>query len=164
MIRTGIGYDVHRLVPGRPLILGGVDMRHPDGLGLEGHSDADVLCHAVADALLGAVAERDIGFHFPNTDPAWHNASSLLLLARVREIVAAAGARIANIDATLIAQEPKIAPHLEAMRARLAEATGLPPGRIGIKATTNEALGFIGRGEGIAAMAIATVETGEPLG
>jgi 2-C-methyl-D-erythritol 2,4-cyclodiphosphate synthase len=163
MTRSGIGYDVHRLVPGRPLVLGGVELQHPDGLGLDGHSDADVLCHAIADALLGAVAERDIGHHFPNTDPAWKGASSLLLLRRVAEIVAAAGGTVVNIDSTLIAQAPKIGPHLDAMRSLLADATGLPTSRIGIKATTNEAIGFVGRGEGIAALAIAAVEMPGPV-
>lgn len=160
--RVGIGYDVHRLVPGRPLILGGVELAHPAGLGLEGHSDADVLCHAIADALLGAAGDRDIGHHFPNTDPAWRGASSLGILRAVAGLLAKRQGRVVNVDATLIAQAPKIAPHVPAMRDNIAAAIGVAPARIGLKATTNEALGFIGRGEGIAAMAVAAVAIPEP--
>lgn len=156
MVLFGIGYDVHELVPDRPLILGGVDI--PYERGLSGHSDADVLCHAIADALLGAVGERDIGHHFPNTDESIRGISSLEILRRVRAILAGQGARITNVDSTLIAEAPKIGPHLDAMRARLSVALGLPAARVGIKATTNEKLGFLGRAEGIAAMAVAGVE------
>lgn len=151
----GIGYDVHPLVPGRPLILGGVEIPHDRGL--DGHSDADVLAHAIADALLGAVGERDIGHHFPNSDASIRGISSLDILRRVRAILADQGARIVNVDSTLVAEAPKIGPHLEYMRARLGEALGLPAKRVGIKATTNERLGFLGRAEGIAAMAVAGV-------
>ena len=156
MNRVGIGYDVHRLVAGRKLILGGVEIPH--ALGLDGHSDADVLCHAIADALLGTVGERDIGHHFPNTDESIRGISSIEIIRRVGEILHTKGASINNIDATLIAEAPKIGPHLDKMRANLADALKLSPDRIGIKATTNELLGFIGRGEGIAAMATASVD------
>jgi 2-C-methyl-D-erythritol 2,4-cyclodiphosphate synthase len=157
MTRTGIGYDVHRLVRDRKLILGGVEIAHT--LGLDGHSDADVLCHAIADALLGAVGEKDIGFHFPNSDETIRGISSIEILKKVRAILAQKNAAIVNVDATLIAQAPKIGPHVDAMRANIADALQVPVGRIGIKATTNELLGFIGRGEGIAAMAVASLET-----
>ena len=156
MILSGIGYDVHCLVEGRPLFLGGIEIPHPKGL--LGHSDADVLIHAIADALLGTVAAGDIGHHFPNTDESIRGISSLEILARVSAILAGYGARVVNIDATLIAEAPKIAPHLPAMRARLAEALRLPMTRVSIKATTNEGMGFLGRAEGIAAMAVASVE------
>lgn len=156
MTRFGIGYDVHAFAEGRPLVLGGVEIPHSRGL--EGHSDADVLCHAIADALLGAAGERDIGHHFPNTDASLRGISSLEILRRVREILSARWANIGNVDATLIAQEPKIGPYVEAMRLQIAEALRLDPDRIAIKATTNEGLGFIGRGEGIAAMAVAGIE------
>lgn len=153
--RVGSGYDVHGFVEGRPLILGGVEIPHDRGL--EGHSDADVLCHAIADALLGAAGETDIGHHFPNTDPSLAGMSSLKILERVREILAGRGYEIGNVDATLVAEAPKIAPHLTAMRERIGEALGLPVGRVGIKATTNERLGFVGREEGIAALASALI-------
>lgn len=156
MNRTGIGYDVHRLVENRPLILGGVEIPHT--LGLDGHSDADVLCHAIADALLGAIGERDIGHHFPNTDETIRGISSLEILRRVREIIAAKNGSINNIDAMLIAEAPKINPHIETMRAHIAEALAISENAVGIKATTNELLGFIGRNEGMAAMATASVE------
>ena len=152
---TGIGYDIHRFAEGRKLVLGGVEIAHP--VGLDGHSDADVLCHAIADAVLGAVGERDIGHHFPNTDESIRGISSLEILRRTRAIVAAEGGRIVNIDSSLIAEAPKIGPHLDAMREKIAEALGIAPKRVGIKATTNELLGSIGRGEGIAAMAVASV-------
>jgi len=156
MIATGIGYDVHRLVAGRALVLGGVEIPHP--LGLEGHSDADVLCHAIADAVLGAAGEPDIGHHFPNTDPAIRGISSLEILRRVRVVLDGKGALLNNVDATLIAEEPKISPHLALMKERVGDALGLPPERVGIKATTNESMGFLGRGEGMAALATACVE------
>ena len=159
MIATGIGYDVHRLVADRPLVLGGVEIPHP--LGLDGHSDADVLCHAIADALLGAAGEPDIGHLFPNTDPAIRGISSLEILRRVRELLEKKSIRLHNIDATLIAEEPKISPHLALMKTRIGAALGLPPARIGIKATTNESLGFLGRSEGMAALATACVDRPE---
>jgi 2-C-methyl-D-erythritol 2,4-cyclodiphosphate synthase len=157
MQTVGIGYDVHRLVEGRRLILGGVEI--PYALGLDGHSDADVLCHAIADAILGAAGQRDIGHHFPNTDESIRGISSLEILSRVQILLATQHRRIVNIDATLIAEAPKIAPHLDAMQAKISRALHLPIERIGIKATTNELLGFLGRKEGIAAMAVASVET-----
>lgn len=156
MTRSGIGYDVHRLVAGRKLVLGGVEIPH--ALGLEGHSDADVLSHAIADALLGAIGSGDIGHHFPNTDESIRGISSLDILHRVGHVLAEAGAKVINIDATLIAEAPKIAPHIPAMRKQIAAALHLPETDISIKATTNEGLGSIGRGEGIAAMAVAAVE------
>ena len=159
MIATGIGYDVHRLVVDRPLVLGGVVIPHP--LGLDGHSDADVLCHAIADALLGAAGEPDIGHLFPNTDPSIRGISSLEILRRVRAVLEEKSIRLHNIDATLITEEPKISPHLVLMKERVGAALGLPPSRIGIKATTNESLGFLGRGEGMAALATACVDRPE---
>jgi 2-C-methyl-D-erythritol 2,4-cyclodiphosphate synthase len=156
MFACGIGYDVHRFSAGRLLVLGGVTIEHP--LGLEGHSDADVLCHSIADALLGAAGESDIGHLFPNTDESLRGMSSLVIVRTVRERLSALGTVVLNVDATLVAEAPKIAPHLEAMKANLADALALPAGRIGIKATTNEGMGFLGRGEGIAALAVAAVE------
>ena len=159
MTFSGIGYDVHQLVEGRALILGGVEIPHTHGL--DGHSDADVLAHAIADAVLGAIGERDIGFHFPNTDQSIRGISSLEILRKVAALVAKKGGRVINIDATLIAEAPKISPHVAAMRANLAAALGLDPKRVGVKATTNEGMGFLGRGEGIAALAVASVEAPE---
>ena len=159
MIATGIGYDVHRLVADRPLVLGGVEIPHP--LGLDGHSDADVLCHAIADAILGAAGEPDIGHLFPNTDPSIRGISSLEILRSVRAVLEKKSIRLHNIDATLIAEEPKISPHLALMKERVGAALGLPPSRIGIKATTNESLGFLGRREGMAALASACVDRPE---
>jgi 2-C-methyl-D-erythritol 2,4-cyclodiphosphate synthase len=158
MIRCGIGYDAHRLAPGRKLILGGVELAHSRGL--EGHSDADVLSHAIADALLGAIAAGDIGQHFPNTDESIRGISSIDILQRVSAMLAEKNARVANVDATVMTEAPKIAPHISAMRKAIAQAIGIDESRIAIKATTNEGLGAIGRGEGIAAMAVATVEQG----
>ncbi len=155
MIRTGIGFDAHRFAEGRRLVLGGVEIPHPRGL--LGHSDADVLAHALADALLGALALGDIGRHFPDTDARWKDADSLVLLARAAELVRDRGARIHNVDATVMAERPRIAPHLELMRERLARAIGIEPGAVSIKATTLETMGAIGREEGIAVMAVATV-------
>ncbi|MGI8438545.1 MAG: 2-C-methyl-D-erythritol 2,4-cyclodiphosphate synthase [Chthoniobacterales bacterium] len=157
MTRSGIGYDAHRLVAGRKLILGGVEIPH--SLGLEGHSDADVLAHAIADALLGAIGAGDIGHHFPNTDENIRGISSLAILERVREVLREQGAQTINVDATLLAEAPKIAPHIPTMRARISEALQIDVTRVSIKATTNEGLGTIGRGEGMAAMAVASVET-----
>jgi 2-C-methyl-D-erythritol 2,4-cyclodiphosphate synthase len=159
MIATGIGYDVHRLVADRPLVLGGVVIPHP--LGLDGHSDADVLCHAIADALLGAAGEPDIGHLFPNTDPSIRGISSLEILRRVRALLDEKSIRLHNIDATLIAEEPKISPHLTLMKERIGAALGLHPNGIGIKATTNESMGFLGRSEGMAALATACVDRPE---
>ena len=157
MIRCGTGYDAHRLVSGRKLILGGVEIPHERGL--EGHSDADVLSHAIADALLGAIGERDIGSHFPNSDETIRGISSLEILRNVVTVMAKKHFRPVNVDATLIAEAPKIAPHISAMREKVAGALGLDPSCVSLKATTNEGLGAIGRGEGMAAMAVATVET-----
>ena len=154
-MRTGIGFDTHRLVEGRKLILGGVAIPHP--VGLLGHSDADVLTHALMDALLGAIADGDIGQHFPDTDPQWAGADSLALLRAVVARLAAQGWRPANVDATVLAERPKLAPHIPAMRERLADALGLPVGAVSVKATTVEGLGAIGRREGISALAVATV-------
>jgi len=159
MIATGIGYDVHRLVADRPLILGGVHIPHP--LGLDGHSDADVLCHAIADAVLGAAGEPDIGHLFPNTDPTIRGISSLEILRRVRSVLNENSIRLHNIDATLIAEEPRISPHLAEMKNRIGTALGLDSARVGIKATTNESMGFLGRGEGMAALATACVNLPE---
>jgi 2-C-methyl-D-erythritol 2,4-cyclodiphosphate synthase len=152
---SGIGYDVHAFISGRPLILGGVEI--PSDRGLDGHSDADVLAHAIADAILGAIGEVDIGQHFPNTDPAYRGISSLELLRRVLALVQAKGGRLLNIDSSLIAEAPKVGPYVSSMRQRLGAALGLPPARVGVKATTNERMGFVGRGEGIAALAVAAV-------
>jgi len=160
--RSGIGYDVHRLEeldPERLLVLGGVTLRHPQGLTLSGLSDADVLCHAIADALLGAAGLQDIGHYFPNTDASIRGISSLEILRRVSAIIADDGCTIINVDSTLVAEEPKIGPYVLEMREKIAGALGLDASRVGVKATTNECLGFLGRGEGIAALATASVET-----
>src|SRR5438477_3674892 len=154
--RCGIGYDIHRLGQNRKLILGGVEI--PYLLGLEGHSDADVLSHAIADALLGAVCAGDIGQHFPDTDESIRGIRSIEILKRVSQMLAQKKARVSNIDATVIAEAPKIAPHIPAMRKEIAAAVGVSNTQLSVKATTNERLGPIGRGEGISAMAIATVE------
>ena len=159
MNHVGIGYDVHPLVEGRKLILGGVEIPHSKGL--DGHSDADALLHAITDAILGAIGESDIGHFFPNTDPRWRNAPSHLFLEEAARQVKSRDGQIVNVDATLIAQAPKIAPYLKEMKARIAGALGVPPGKVGLKATTNEHLGFVGRQEGIAAMAVASVELPE---
>ncbi len=156
MFRSGIGYDAHRFGEGRKLVLGGVEIPHSRGL--EGHSDADVLTHAIADALLGAIGERDIGHHFPNTDESIRGISSLEILRRVGQILAEKNCRVTNVDATLIAEAPKIGPHLEAMRTKLAAALGIEATQVGLKATTNEGMGALGRSEGMAAMAVASVE------
>jgi 2-C-methyl-D-erythritol 2,4-cyclodiphosphate synthase len=158
MIRCGTGYDAHRLAPGRKLILGGIEVPHDRGL--DGHSDADVLCHAIADALLGAIGEGDIGHHFPNTDESIRGISSIEILRRVNALLGEMRARAVNVDATLIAEAPKIAPHIPAIREKVAAALHLDTSRVSIKATTNEGLGALGRGEGMAAIAVATVEMG----
>lgn len=155
MMRIGHGYDVHRLVTGRRLVLGGVDI--PYEKGLLGHSDADVLAHAIADSLLGAAALGDIGTLFPDTDPAFENADSLGLLARVCTLLANKNYRIGNIDATVIAQAPKLKPYIAAMREKLAAACGIDPEQVSVKATTEENLGFTGSGEGIAAHAVCVI-------
>lgn len=156
MNHVGIGYDVHRLVAGRKLILGGVDIPH--SLGLDGHSDADALLHAITDAVLGAIGESDIGHFFPNTDPRWKNAPSRVFLEEAARQVRFREGNIINVDATVIAQAPKIAPFLKEMKINIATALGLNINRVGLKATTNEHLGFVGREEGIAAMAVASVD------
>ncbi len=154
-IRIGNGFDVHALVAGRKLILGGVTI--PFDRGLDGHSDADVLLHAVCDAILGALALGDLGMHFPDTDPRWKGADSRVLLRHVASLATKEGWRIGNLDATLIAQAPKLAPHVPAMRANLVEDLGCDLGDVSVKATTTERLGFTGRGEGIAALATVVV-------
>ncbi len=156
MVRVGIGYDVHALVAGRKLILGGVEIPHPKGL--EGHSDADVLMHAICDAILGALGEADIGHYFPNTDPRWKGVPSRIFLNEAARLVEFREGKIVNVDATVLAQAPKIFPHVHQMKLNIGDALHLNIQRIGIKATTNEHLGFIGREEGIAAMAVASVD------
>jgi 2-C-methyl-D-erythritol 2,4-cyclodiphosphate synthase len=153
---AGIGYDSHRLAEGRRLILGGVEI--PGERGLEGHSDADVLTHAVIDALLGAAGLGDIGEHFPDSDERWRDADSVGLLETVVGTVAAAGLRIVNVDCTVVMERPKLESRREAIRARLAQALGLPVARVNVKATTGEGIGFVGRGEGVAALAIASLD------
>jgi len=151
MIRVGTGFDVHALVAGRRLVIGGVHV--PYERGLDGHSDADVLLHAIGDAILGALALGDLGAHFPDSDPRWKNADSRALLRHIAALMGARGFSIGNVDATVIAQAPRLAPHVAAMRANVAIDLGCTPDDVGIKATTTEHLGFAGRGEGIAAMA-----------
>ena len=159
MNRIGIGYDLHRLVPDRPLILGGV--RIPFPLGLEGPSDADVLLHAIMDALLGAAARKDLGHHFPPGDERYRDISSLVLLEEVRRIIAAEGYRVINVDAVLIAQEPRLAPYIEAMVANIAAALGISPGAVSVKATSTEGVGACGRQEAMAAQAVVLISHGE---
>jgi len=159
MVRVGIGYDVHPLVAGRKLILGGVEIPHVKGL--DGHSDADVLMHAICDAVLGALGEADIGQFFPNSDPRWKGAPSRIFLEEAARQVGLRQGRIVNVDSTVVAQAPKLGPHIPEMKARIAGALGIPAQSIGIKATTNERLGFIGREEGIAAMAVVGVDLPE---
>jgi 2-C-methyl-D-erythritol 2,4-cyclodiphosphate synthase len=156
MVHVGIGYDVHALVAGRKLILGGVEIRHAKGL--EGHSDADVLIHAICDAIFGALGEGDIGRFFPNTDSRWKGAPSKVFLQEAARQVAFHEARIVNVDGTIVAQEPKLSPYISAMKTNIAVALNINLKRVGIKATTNEKLGFLGREEGIAAMAVASVD------
>jgi len=159
MVHVGIGYDVHALVAGRKLILGGVEIPHTRGL--DGHSDADALMHAICDAVLGAIGEEDIGHFFPNTDPRWKGAPSKVFLEEASRQVAKRKGRIVNVDASVIAQEPKIYPHIAEMKKRIASALGVSEKKIGVKATTNEKMGFVGREEGIAAMAVACVDLSE---
>ena len=151
-IRIGNGYDIHRLVTGRPLILGGVEIAHT--VGLLGHSDADVLTHAIMDAMLGALSLGDIGHYFPPTDPQWQGANSLKLLEQVNQLIIDKGWQINNIDSVIVAEKPKMKPHLIAMRTKLAETLNINPEQVGIKATTNEQLGPVGREEGIAVYAV----------
>jgi 2-C-methyl-D-erythritol 2,4-cyclodiphosphate synthase len=153
--RVGVGYDIHRLAEGRRLVLGGVEIPHDRGL--DGHSDADVLLHAVMDALLGAAGLGDIGHHFPPGDPDYSDISSLVLLERVTSLVRQLGYTIGNVDATVVAEQPKLAPHLSLMRQRMAEALGIAGEQVGIKATTNEGLGALGASQGIAAWAVALI-------
>ena len=155
-MRVGFGFDLHPLVTGRPLVLGGVTV--PSERGLGGHSDADVLSHAVAEALLGALALGDLGRHFPDTDPRWRGISSLVLRSHVLELVGARGGALVNVDATVLAQAPRLAAQRGAMAARLAETLGLAPERVSVKAKSPEGLGLLGREEGIAAMAVVSVE------
>ncbi len=157
--RIGLGWDLHPLVEGRALVLGGVTV--PSRVGLKGHSDADVLSHAVAEALLGALALGDLGRHFPDTDPRFRSISSLELLRRVQALVAERGGRVVNVDATVLAEAPKLGPHLPEMAKNLAGTLGLAIDRVSVKAKSPEGLGLLGRGEGIAAMAVVAVETGE---
>ena len=156
MIHVGIGYDVHALIEGRRLILGGVAIPHSKGL--DGHSDADVLIHAICDAIFGALGESDIGHFFPNTDARWKNSPSKIFLEEAARQAVFHQAKIINVDATIIVQQPKVLPHIPAMKANIAAALNISFKRIGIKATTNEHLGFLGREEGIAAMAVASVD------
>ena len=151
----GTGYDVHQFAENRPLILGGVHIPHTHGLA--GHSDADVLCHAIADAVLGAMGKPDIGFYFPPGEDFCKDISSLKILEKCRELLEEENLKLINVDSTLIAEAPKVLPHREAMQKNIGQALGIPPERVGIKATTNETMGFIGRKEGIAAMAVAQI-------
>jgi len=155
-VRAGIGYDSHRFAEGRPLVLGGVEV--PSDRGLHGHSDADVLTHAVIDALLGAAGLDDIGTHFPDTDERWRDADSIALLEEARSLLDSAGVAPVGVDTVLICEAPRLGPFRRAMEERLAAAAGLEPGSVNVKFTTNEGMGFVGRGEGIAALATATVE------
>jgi 2-C-methyl-D-erythritol 2,4-cyclodiphosphate synthase len=155
MTATGIGWDSHRLVEGRPLVLGGITIPHERGL--SGHSDADVLAHAVMDALLGAAALGDIGDHFPDSDPSYAGADSIELLRRVVATLAQRGLGVVHVDATVLMERPKLSPHREAIRASLAGALGVAPGQVNVKASTGEGMGFVGREEGVAALAVATV-------
>jgi 2-C-methyl-D-erythritol 2,4-cyclodiphosphate synthase len=157
MIRVGIGYDSHRFEEGRPLVLGGIRIPHPRGLA--GHSDADAVAHALIDAILGAAAAGDIGHHFPDTDPKWKAADSMELLRRANDLVRSRGYTVAQADLTIISEQPRLGPHLDAMAAKLTERLGSAPGSVSLKAKTNEGMGFIGRGEGIAVIAVATLET-----
>lgn len=157
MTLLGIGYDSHRLVPDRRLILGGVEIPH--GLGLQGHSDADALAHAVIDALLGAAGLGDIGEHFPDSDERWRDADSMQMLESIVDTLAERDLEIVNVDCTVLMQEPRLAPHRPAIRERLAHALGVDAARVNVKATTGEGIGFVGRSEGVAALAVATLES-----
>lgn len=159
-LRIGNGYDVHRLERGVPLVLGGVALAYEKGLAA--HSDGDALAHAIGDAILGALGLGDLGSHFPDTDSRWRGVSSLELLERIRDLAGARGARVVNVDATVIAEAPRLAPHVPAMRENLGRALAIDAGRVSVKATTHEGLGALGRGEGIAALAVALVELERP--
>ena len=156
MYRIGNGYDVHRLIEGRKLILGGVDIPH--GLGLDGHSDADVLCHALCDSLLGASGTGDLGKYFPDTDDKWKGVSSLVLLEKTGEIITKRGYKIANIDTTIVAQQPKLAPYIEAMTRNIAKTLKIDRDQVNVKASTTERLGFAGREEGVATYAVVLLQ------
>jgi len=162
MFRSGIGYDVHQLVAGRPLILGGVHVESEKGL--SGHSDADVLTHAIADALLGAASLGDIGSHFPDTDPKWKDANSLKLLGRVSELLTEAGFSIANVDATVVLESPRLRPYIDEMKERLAECLNVNSSDISVKATTSEKMGFVGNEEGAAALATCSIYSAKAYG
>lgn len=162
LVRVGFGYDVHRLVAGRSLVLGGVEI--PSAVGLDGHSDADVLLHALCDALLGAAGKPDIGHFFPNTDERWRGVSSLVLLREVARIVSEERWSVGNVDLTLLAESPKIGLYIDSMKRLIAEALAISEKQCGIKATTNEGLGFVGRGEGMAAMAVVLLQAEEKNG
>lgn len=155
-MRVGLGYDSHRFVTGRPLILGGVTIDHPQGL--DGHSDADAVAHAVTDALLGATGLGDIGMHFPPTDEQWRNADSIKLLSRAGQLAAEHNYQVVNIDVTIVCEAPRIGPHVASMCERIAAALGIAPRLVSVKGKTNEGMGWIGRGEGIAAMAVVLVD------
>jgi 2-C-methyl-D-erythritol 2,4-cyclodiphosphate synthase len=159
MSLSGIGFDSHRLIQGRRLVIGGIEI--PSELGLDGHSDADVLAHAVIDALLGAAGLGDIGEHFPDTDERWRDADSIGLLRVAVGMVGAEGLTLVNVDCTVIMEAPKLAPHRQAIRDSLAAALGLPGARVNVKASTGERIGFVGRGEGVAALAVASLRTGD---
>jgi len=156
VVRTGIGYDSHRLVRGRRLVLGGVEIPHE--LGLEGHSDADVLAHAVIDALLGAAGLGDIGEHFPDSEERWRDVDSMHLLRAIVAMVIAGGHEIVNVDCTVVMERPRLAPHRAEIRSRLAQALGVDSARVNVKASTGEGMGFVGRGEGVAALAVTSLE------
>ena len=158
MTLVGIGFDSHRFAAGRRLVIGGVEI--PYEMGLDGHSDADVLAHAVTDALLGAAGMGDIGEHFPDSDERWRNADSMQLLASVAQRVREAGLEIGNVDCTVVMEAPKLSPHRDAIRQRLAATLGLESARVGVKASTGEGMGFVGRGEGVAALAVAGLRDG----
>ncbi|MFZ9229500.1 MAG: 2-C-methyl-D-erythritol 2,4-cyclodiphosphate synthase [Prochlorococcaceae cyanobacterium] len=157
-LRIGNGYDIHRLVAGRPLILGGQQLEHPAGLGLDGHSDADVLVHAIMDALLGALSLGDIGKYFPPDDPTWKGANSLVLLEQVNALVVERGWSVVNIDSVIVAERPKLKPHIGAMAAAIAARLGVEPEQVGVKATTNETLGAEGREEGSSCHAVVLLQ------
>ncbi|MBX6362316.1 MAG: 2-C-methyl-D-erythritol 2,4-cyclodiphosphate synthase [Gemmatimonadetes bacterium] len=159
-MRIGIGYDSHRFAVGRRLVLGGVEIPHE--VGLAGHSDADAVAHAVTDAVLGAAGLGDIGTHFPPSDERWRDADSIALLARAAELVRGAGLRVGNVDVTIVCEAPRVGPHVAAMRRRLALALGVGPDRVSVKGKTNEGMGWIGRGEGVAAIAVASLEPADP--
>jgi 2-C-methyl-D-erythritol 2,4-cyclodiphosphate synthase len=155
-MRVGVGYDSHRFVAGRPLILGGVEIEHPQGL--DGHSDADAVAHAVTDAVLGAAGLGDIGRHFPPTEEEWRGADSIELLRRAAELAAEQNYQVVNVDVTVICEAPRLAPHAEAMRHTLAGALGIAPRLVSVKGKSNEGMGWIGRGEGVAAMAVVLID------